>query len=268
MLATLRHYFGVMAFLTRLHVKAEMEYRGSYIIDRIAQVITYASFYASLYILLLQFGTLDGWTWPQLALLFSIQLLAWAFGASITFTQFRGVEEMVRLGKFDTVLIQPFSPWVYIAFAGINIGYSSHVLIAGGIFIWSLTQLPWTIGGLIYLLLAVINAALINAALMTIIGATALIWVRSSHLYTVFFGLWEMIRFPVSIYPAPIQVILFTIIPLGFATYAPVAFFLDKPIVLLGDIGGVIALFVGPALMALAMVHWRYCISRYQGAGG
>jgi ABC-2 type transport system permease protein len=31
---------------------------------------------------------------------------------------------------------------------------------------------------------------------------------------------------------------------------------------------GAAALLIGPALVLLAVAHWRYAISRYQGAGG
>jgi ABC-2 type transport system permease protein len=61
---------------------------------------------------------------------------------------------------------------------------------------------------------------------------------------------------------------MLTIVPLGFATYVPVAYLLGKDIALIGDWGGPLALVVGPALTLLAMAHWRYAISRYQGGGG
>jgi ABC-2 type transport system permease protein len=268
MIATMRRYLDVLPLLVRLHVKADMEYRGAFLLDRLAQIAMYGGFYASLYILLLRFGTLAGWTWPEIALLFSVQLLSWSLGAAFTFVQFRTMEEEVRLGTFDTLLVKPFSPWAYMAFSGFNSGYAGHVILASALLVWSLTQISWSIGGGLFLVLALINGGLINGAIVTMIGATALIWVRSNYLYSIFFGFWEMIRFPLSIYPVAIQAILLTIVPLGYTTYVPVAYFLGKPIVLLGDWGGPLSLLVGPALVLLAMVHWRYAISRYQSGGG
>ena len=268
MVTSIRRYLDVLPYLVRLHVKSEMEYRGAFILDRLAQIATYGAFYATLFILLLRFGSLDGWTWPQMALLFSVQLLSWSLGAAITFVQFRDMEEQVRLGTFDTLLVKPFSPWAYMAFSGFNIGYAGHVILAGALLVWSLTQLQWSVGGGVFLAVALINGGLINAAIVTMIGSTALIWVRSNYLYTIFFGFWEMVRFPLSIYPVAIQGILLTIVPLGYATYVPVAYFLGKPIVLLGDWGGPASLLVGPALTLLAMAYWRHGIRRYQSGGG
>ncbi len=270
MIATLRRYLDVIPFLVKLHVRSELEYRGAFILDRIAQIVTYGTYYAAIFILLARFGTLAGWTWPEMALLFSVQILTYSLGASMSFTQLRNMEEQVRLGSFDTLLVKPFSPWAYLVFGGFNIGYLGHVLLSGTLLAWSLTQVSvdWSSWLVLYLVAAMISACLINAAMLTMIGASALIWVRSSHLYAIFFGLWELVRFPLSIYPAPIQAILLTIVPLGFATTVPVAFFLGKDIPILGPAGGIIALVVGPALTLLAMYHWRYAISRYQGGGG
>jgi ABC-2 type transport system permease protein len=267
---TLRRYADVLPLLVRLHVRSELEYRGAFILDRIAQIITYGSYYAAIFSLLLRFGTLAGWTWPEMALLFSVQILTYSFGASVSFTQLRDMEEQVRLGTFDTLLVRPFSPWAFMIFGGFNIGYAGHVILSGALLVWSLTQVEvaWSLWLALYLAAAMASAVLINAAILTIIGASALIWVRASPLYTIFFGLWELVRFPISIYPGPIQAILLTIVPLGFATSVPVAFFLGKDIPVLGPAGGIIALFVGPALTLLAMAHWRYAISRYQGGGG
>ena len=119
---TLRRYLDVIPWLIHLHVKAEMEYRGAFIIDRVAQIVTYGAFYGTIYILLLKFGTLGGWSWPEMALLFSIQILSYSLGAALSFVQFRELEELVRLGTMDALLVKPFSPWAYLAFAGINIG--------------------------------------------------------------------------------------------------------------------------------------------------
>ena len=268
MIATLRRYLDVVPLLIRLHVRSEMEYRGAFVIDRIAQIVTYGTYYAAIYILLLKFGALGGWNWPEMALLFSVQILSYSLGASMSFVQFRNLEEEVRLGTLDALLVKPFSPWAYIAFAGINIGYLGHILLSSALLVWALTQLAWSPLSLVYLFAALVSGAMINAAILTMIGATAMIWVRSRHLFHVFFGFWELVRFPLSIFPAPIQVLLLTVVPLGYATYVPVAYFLGKDIAILGSWGGPLALLAGPALVLAAMAHWRYALSRYQGGGG
>ena len=260
----------VLPFLVHLYVKSRLEYRGAFLLAISAQFFSYACGYAGIWILLQKFDTLGGWAWPELAMLFSFQLLTYSMGAAFSFVQFRDLEELVRLGRFDTLLVKPFSPWAYLAFSGLNIGYAGHVALAVGLMVWSLAQvnIDWSLGSILYLLLALVSSALINAAIITMIGACAFIFVQSSHFFTIFFGFWELSRYPLSIFPAALQWLMLTVVPLGFASYVPVAWLLGKDIVLLGNWGGAVALLAGPAMVALAMAHWRYAISRYQGGGG
>jgi ABC-2 type transport system permease protein len=260
----------VVPYLVRLFVKAQMEYRGAFVLDRIAQIVNYGAAYAAIWVLLERFDTLGGWTWSELALLLSFQLLAYALGASFSFTQFREMQNLVRNGTLEVLLVKPFSPWAYLAFSGFNIGYLGHVILGVGLIGWAMfsVDVAWNFGSIFYLAVTMLSAALVVCSIITMIGATAMILVRSNYLFSIFFGFWELTRYPLSIFPAPIQIILYTIIPMGFMAYVPTAFVLGKDISLLGDWGGWVAPFVGPVAALVAMAHWRYCIRHYQGGGG
>jgi ABC-2 type transport system permease protein len=266
----LRGTLAVLPLLVQMYVKSQMEYRGAFWLDRIAQIIAYSSVYATIWLLLERFENLGGWIWPELALLLSFQLLCYAIGAALSFVQLRDLEEIVRLGTFDTLMIKPFSPWAYLVFSGLNVGYVGHLMVAVPLLIWSLGQvdIAWSAWSALYLFLSVVSSSLLTAALLTMIGATALMWVRSNHLFSIYFGFWELTRFPLTIFPAGLQVVLLTVVPMGFMAFVPVAYLLGKDIPIVGDWGGVAAPLVGPLFVLVAMAHWKYAISRYQGAGG
>jgi ABC-2 type transport system permease protein len=261
---------GVLVTLVRMYVKAQMEYRGAFWLDRLAQIIAYGSVFTTLWLLVARFENLGGWIWSELALLLSFQLLGYALGAALSFVQLRDLEEAVRLGTFDTLLVKPFSPWAYIVFSGLNIGYLGHIILGVGLLGWSLTQvdIAWSPLAVLYFAASLVSGTMLTAALITMIGATAMIWVRSRHLFSIFFGFWELSRLPLNIFPAGLQIILLTVIPLGFMSYVPMAWLLGKDIPIVGDWGGVAAPLVGPLFVLIAMAHWKYAISKYQGAGG
>lgn len=266
MLRTLR----ILPRLALMYLRSQMEYRGAFWIDRLAQVITYASSFAVIWILADRFGTIAGWNWSELALLFSFHLLGYSLGACMSFTQMRQLEEAVRLGTLDTLLTKPVSPWAYMVFSGLNPGYTGHALLGIGMMAWALSivAVPWSIGWVAYFVAALISAAMVTGATLTMIGATALIWTRSNHLYSLFFGFWELSRYPLNIFPAAIQATMLSFVPLGFMAAVPVAVLLGKPVPILGDWAGPAALLAGPFFVALAMWQWRYALDRYQGAGG
>ena len=77
MLSALR----IIPFLLQMNLKARMEYRADFWINGIAQIITYSSSIAVLWILVNRFGDLAGWTFPDLAFLFAFHMLGYSIGA-------------------------------------------------------------------------------------------------------------------------------------------------------------------------------------------
>ena len=260
----------ILPHLVSIHVRTHLEYRGALVIGWIAQAIGYAGTYASIALIITRFENLGGWAWPEMALLLAFHLLAYALGASLSFVQFRDMEEKVRLGTIDAILVKPIGTWTYLAFSGLNIEYGGHIALALGLMVWSLanTVIAWSPALVLYFIAATISAAMLTAALMTMIGATALVWVRSRHLFAIYFGFWELARYPLNIFPPPLQVMMITFAPLGFLAFVPTAVALGKPVPILGDWAGPASLAIGPLFVLIAMAHWRHCLRNYQGAGG
>jgi ABC-2 type transport system permease protein len=260
----------IIPHLVAMFVRTKFEYPGALVLSWVSQAVSYGSMYTAIALIVARFGTLGGWTWSEIALLLSFHLLAYSTGASFSFTQFRVMEDLVRQGTMDAILVKPISTWTYLVFSGLNIGYAGHVALAVGLMGWALTQVnvAWSLPLALYVLATLVSGAMVVCALMTMIGATALVWVRSRHLYSIFFGFWELARYPITIFPLPIQVLLLTAVPLGFISTVPVSVILGKSVPLLGDLAGPACLLAGPFMALLALVHWRWCLRNYQGAGG
>ena len=264
------HQLSILPLLVRMYVKSQMEYRGAFWLDRLAQILSYGAVLLGLWILLQKFELLGGWNWPELALLFSFQLLAYALGAAVSFTQLRDLEELVRLGTLDALLTKPINTWAYLIFSGLNIGYAGHIILAIPVLVWALlaAQVHWSPGTVLFFAGSLLSATMVTGAILTMIGATAMVWVRSSHLFAIFFGFWEISRYPLNIFPGAIQAVMLTLMPLAFISAVPVAVLLGKPVPLLGDFAIPAALLAGPLLVLHAIIHWRYALGKYQGAGG
>lgn len=260
----------VIPALVRAFIKSKAEYPGAMVLGWLSQFASYAAMYTAISLILGRFGSLGGWVWPEMALLLSFHLLAYSLGASLSFVQFREMEEKVRMGTMDALLVKPIGTWTYIVFSGLNIGYAGHIALALGLMAWSLTQVDviWTVQSVTIFVLSLVSASMLVAAVMTMIGATALVWVKSNHLYQIFFGFWELARYPLNIFPLPLQILMLSFAPLAFIAYVPVAATLGKPVPLLGNWATASALVAGPLVTLLAMAHWRWCLKNYQGAGG
>lgn len=260
----------VYLHLLRLYIKTKMEYRLSFLIHIISMFINYACAFGAIYVLVARFGVLGGWTWPELALLLGFQLLAYSIGAATSFVQFRDMEDMVRRGTFDVLLTKPVSPWGYVVFSGLHIDYAGHIVLALGLMVWALAQLDiaWSPALVIYGVFALVNGCLVVAAVLTMIGASAMVLVQSRAFYSIFFSFWELTRYPLTIFPVAAQWVLFTVVPLAYMNFVPVSVFLGKPVGVIGAAAPVMSLVSGPLSVLVAMAWWRFCLRHYQSGGG
>lgn len=257
-------------YLVRLQLRTRLQYRGNLVIGWVAQAFGYASVYGTIWIIASRFERLGGWVWPEIALMLGFHVLGYALGALFTFVQLRGMEELVRLGTYDTLMVRPVSPWAFLAFSGINIEYGGHIALGVGMIAWALPQLgiDWSVLTVAQLVASLISAALLTGATLTIIAAMALVLTRSRYLFGIYFDFWELSRYPLTIFALPLQVTLLSIVPLGYMAYVPVAALLGKPVPLIGAAAPFAAILSGPVMVVVAILVWQACQRRYQGAGG
>lgn len=256
--------------LVQLLMKEKMEYRADFILNAFAQIINYGATYIIIWLFIKRFDTIAGWAWPEIALLYSIGLFTYAIGASFTFVQMREIESHVRSGTFDGILTKPANPYLYVICRGFNLAYIAHVIISGSVLVWSLAQLhiDWSVGQVAYFVLALISGALIQAGLMSMIGASSFFWVRNGFLFSLFFRLKDFINYPVSVYNSFIQIILIFIVPLAFVNFFPSVFLLGKQAPMIDELGTWIAPLMGPLFFWIGYRFFMYGVNKYQGAGG
>ncbi|PCK86608.1 ABC transporter permease [Rhizobium sophoriradicis] len=257
-------------YLMRLRMRTRLQYRVALALAWVSQGFGYAGAFASLWIILTRFGGMGGWRWQDMALLLGFHTLGYALGACFTFVQLRRMEEMVRDGEFDTLLIRPINTWAFLSFSGFNIEYGSHVILGVGLMAWALPKvaIDWGMLTILQLVASIFSAALLTGAVITLIGATALVVRRARYLFGIYFDFWELSRYPITIFAAPLQFLLLSGLPFAYMAYVPVAALIGKPVPYLGDAAAPVAVAVGPIAALIAAAFWRFAIRRYQRAGG
>jgi ABC-2 type transport system permease protein len=256
--------------LLQLLMKERMEYRADFLLGAFAQIINFGASYIVIWLFLRKFDTIAGWSWPEIALLYSIGLFTYAIGASFTFVQMRTLEGLVRNGTFDGILTKPVNPYFFFICRGFNLGYIAHVVIAGTVLLWSLSQLEieWTWYKAMYFVLALVSGGMIQAGVMTLFGACSFILVRTGFLFNLYGRLREFISYPITVFGSFIQILLVFCIPLAFVSFFPSALLLMKPMPLIPEWCAWLSPLVGPLCFWAGYKFWMRCVNRYQGAGG
>lgn len=261
-LALFWHFF-------RLRLRERMEYRGAFLIGLLAQGLSYVADVLVIWILVHRFGTVGGWGWNEIALLYSLNLVSYAIGAAFTYSQTE-LEGMVQRGTFDGILVRPLNPYLSLAAQQFNVGYIGHIVIAAGVFAWSLGNLEvtWAPLSVLYLILAVIGGSMIQAAVLTLLGAWSFLFVRATFLFGFAGTLRTFITYPISIYSAAIQVVLTVLVPFAFVNFYPATVLLGKDGTIFPGWIGWLAPVVGVLALGFAYRMWMRGVNRYQGAGG
>ncbi|MCM3635821.1 ABC transporter permease [Paenibacillus camelliae] len=262
--------FRLFGKLVRLLLKERMEYRGDFILSIFSQIVAYAGDYIVIWLFIKKFNTIAGWTWPEIAFLYSLGLITYALGASFSFVQMRELENQVKKGTFDSLLIKPVNPYFYVISRGFNLAYIAHISISGCVLIWAMIELNmnWTISDYLYLILVIISGAMIQAGILTVIGAFSFIWVRTNFMFTLFFRLKDFISYPLPIFGTFIQILLTVVIPLAFVNYYPASYLMSHDTVMLPIWAKWFVPLVGLLCYWAGYRFWMFGANKYQGAGG
>ncbi len=254
----------------QLHWKTKMQYRGDFILQIFGQTIGYGAQYIVIWQLLARFREIGGWSWPELAFVYSLNLFTYAIGASFTIQQEEGLDQEVISGGFDKYMIKPIHPLLYFTAQHYNIGYITHFLMSTAVLIWSVFNLgiDWSPERILILSLFVISGSMLQAAFFILIGSLAFRFLRVRFLFSLYFRLREFISYPIAMFGFAMQTLLTFIIPLAFINYYPSVLILSKDAGAFPEWIGWFAVPVGPLLLWLSVKLWMRGVSSYQGAGG
>lgn len=250
--------------LLRLRIKLQSSSPGTFLVNRLAQLLAYLCTFAAVWIILSRFGSVGGWQPAEVTLLLGFQLLCYGLGASISFTQMRDLESAIRSGELDLLFTKPAPVWLYFSVSRYSTGYASHIVLAIATIIYSITLQGYAFdaGHCLLLIAAALNGAVIVASIFVCFGVLSIIRVDTRSLFSLIAIAFDASRYPLPIYLLPLQVALL-VLPVGFAGYVPVALLLGKDVALLGDWALPATILAGPAALAAAFAMWKVCLRLY-----
>lgn len=268
----MRRALGLYWRLISVSMRAQLQYRLSFIIGLLAGgIVTFASF-ATVALILQRFVAIDGWTLGEIAFLYGT--VETAFG--IMDMIFAGFDpgtfgQHVRRGSFDQILLRPISATLQVFGSEVSLRRLARIFQGGAILGLSLVlaEVQWTPLKVLFLPVVIASLVCFFGALF-IIGATITFWtVQSIEVVNIFtYGGAEMMSYPMSIYDKWLRRFFTFVIPAIFMNYYPALYILGKPDPLgMPAYAPLLSPVVGAGMLALALAFWRYGIRHYQSTG-
>jgi len=141
----------------------------------------------------------------------------------------RGMEQMVQQGILTLYWSDRWIPW-FLRWLAAQFFFDCQPDIRHRCVILCFTHLAihLTILKIVFLFVAIIGSALIQAAILVTVGTMSFWVVKNTATYSLLNSLNNFLDYPITIYNKSIQAILTFVVPVAFVNFYPAHYFLDK----------------------------------------
>jgi ABC-2 type transport system permease protein len=206
----------------------------------------------------------SGWTFPEMLIVLGWFVALKGFLEGAISPSLMNVIEHVRKGTLDFVLLKPVDAQLLVSLAKIEPWRSVDLFGAAAIFLYAFRQLGrWPSPEHVLLAAAMLLAALlVMYSIAILVVSIAFFAVRVDNLLYLFQSIFDVARWPVSIFRGFLAIFFTYILPLALMTTYPSLALLGK--LTLPTAAGALA---GTALFAgFARIIWRMSIKKYTSA--
>lgn len=258
------HTIRLIAAFFKVNLQMSLAYRADTLVNILLNLLWLGWELLGLSIIFNNTSTLGGWGPGELVALLGIFRLVNTLMAALIWPNTEKFNASVRDGSLDYTLLQPANSMFLVSFSRIVVWRAwdlvlAIVLVTVGIHIsGSATSLTDLAG---FLLLAASGTIIIYSLWIVLIAAT--FWfVKFDNNVTILQALLDAGRYPVTVYPVWLRLIVTFIVPIAVATTVPMQ-------ALRGDLSALqVALYlgVGAASLWIASRIWRAGVKKYSGA--
>lgn len=258
------HYFRLLTTLLKINIQQELAYRTDAIVNIFVMLMWTGWELLSLSIIFSNTATLGGWGIGELITLLGVFRLVHTVMAALVWPNTEKFNTGMRDGSLDYTLLQPAPTLFLVTFTRIIIWRAADLVLAVVLLVVGLSlsgdAVTWPSFVSFAALLA--GGMIIFYSLWVVMMAVTFWFIKFDNNVTILQALLEAGRYPATVYPPWLRLIVTFIVPIAVTTTVPVQ-------ALRGELSvGQIGLFLLVAMLAsaLALRIWRAGVQRYSGA--
>lgn len=258
------YYLRLISTFIKINLQLSLAYRSEAVSEILLDLIWLAWELLSLQIIFSNTVSLGGWGMGELIALLGVLMTVNTFMSALIWPNTEKFNASVRDGSLDYMLLQPVNSMFLVSFSRITVWRLADlviaiVLIAVGVNMAGEITTPLNI--LMFTLLT-ISGSLVIYSLWIVLIAFTFWFTKFDNNVTILQALTDTGRYPVTVYPWWLRVIVTYIVPIGLATTVPVQ-------ALRGELTGWnVLVFLGVSAIAffIASRVWKVGVKRYSGA--
>ena len=213
-----------------LHLKSELEYRMSFIISFLSQILIFFTYYFVIIALFSKFNNIKGFTLYEVLLCFSIIQFGFAFNEVFA----RGIDKFDKLiieGSFDRLLLRPKNLILQVLCSDGDFVKVSRLIQAIIVLVIALINLKVEITFLkvICLILMLMASCVIFFGIFLLAASYCFMTVQGLEVRNVFTdGGKHMAQYPIGVFKKGFVFFFTFIIPYAFVNYYPLLYFIGR----------------------------------------
>jgi ABC-2 type transport system permease protein len=258
---TIRLYLRLLG----THLRATLEYQADFWVMAVGAAVTQLGAFVFIVVVFARVPTLNGWSLWGVVLLFGMIGLSEGF-VDLFFSGMWFLAPTVHRGDLDYLLVRPYPVALQVLSAHVGLNGLGNVTAGGTMVALGLARagIHWTVGSVAFALLLICSALVTRVAIMFTANAVCL-FVRGPGVMVAVAAhqVGELARYPLSVYPGVLKVVLSVVLPFAFVSVFPVSW-------ITGRSGAWIGLFTplaaGYCVFAARFV-FRVGLARYESTG-
>jgi ABC-2 type transport system permease protein len=200
----------------------ELEYRVDFLISAVTALVSFGAGLLLLHVMFQQTESIGGWGFYQALTLYGVYLFLEEFTVDFLAVNVGDLPSLIRRGDLDFILLKPVGSQLFVSIRKFVLTSLPALLLGLGVMLYGMwMQETMNIASLALALAFLLCAMLIMYAIWTILHTLAFWFVRIENIAQVFYAVFEVARFPITVYPGWLRTAFTFIVPVAFMTTVP-----------------------------------------------
>ena len=258
-------YLKIYSLFFKQYLKGLMEYRVDFIIGMVGFLFTQGTGLLFLYVIFQNIPNLDGFSIHEILLMYGLSLIPKGID-HLFFDNIWLLPRYVRQGGMDRYLLRPINALYVFLIERFQPDAFGEIILGTFLVITTLSNLQLQIGlvQILVILLTLFLGIFIYTSLKLATASTSF-WLKNSYpLIQVTYNLSDFMKYPITIFPKVMQIILTFIIPFALVSFYPTMYLLGR-IHIIEMLSHIILITAG--MISLGLFVWHKGIKHYESAG-
>ena len=242
-----------------------MEYRVDFLIGMVGFLFTQGTGLLFLYVIFQNIPSLDGFTINEILLMYGLSLIPKGID-HLFFDNIWLLPRYVRQGGMDRYLLRPINALYVFLIERFQPDAFGEIILGTFLVITTISNLQLSIGlvQMLVILLTLFLGIFIYTGLKLATASTSF-WLKNSYpLIQVTYNLSDFMKYPITIFPKVMQIILTFVIPFALVSFYPTMFLLER----IGIAEMVLHIvFITAGIVSLGLFVWHKGLKHYESAG-